>query len=240
MGKGDLVRAAEQFELSRHVGAEPSNGYWQELSALGQAVVDGERDETAAAREKLETVVGPPGKRPHTANVTMGLHELGVVLLQAGDLPGARQALEEALAIRVELAEDLRAQRTRLSLAALELEEGHAAPAEKLLRDLLPRLTGWNLPDDEALALSLLGRALVEQGKQAEAETALREAQQKAASTESPRLRFELAATADVVLARSADPVVRARTRAALEDARKDAEQRGYRWFTRRHAEHTP
>jgi len=113
--------------------------------------------------------------------VATGLHDLGTVLVQAGDYPGAQAALDEALAQRESLlgADAYDTAITVGSLAQLSYARGDYAKAETLFRRQLESLRRQPAGHEEALAGALNDLAMaIEQTRSdyAGAQKLLREA----------------------------------------------------------------
>lgn len=86
-----------------------------------------------------------------------------------GDLPQARKNLEQSLQIRTEIDETSNAVETRLQLATLSIEEGHAADAERVAREARDEYRTEGRLDDEIGADIVLLKALRAENKSAEA-----------------------------------------------------------------------
>jgi tetratricopeptide (TPR) repeat protein len=86
-----------------------------------------------------------------------------------GDLAGARTSYEEALQRFTRLNDQRGVASSRLYLAKLSLEEGDGPEAEKLARQAAEAFRSQTTRDDEASARETLARALLAQGKQAQA-----------------------------------------------------------------------
>jgi eukaryotic-like serine/threonine-protein kinase len=110
------------------------------------------------------------------ADEATGLANEGEILLAEADFPAARMSLEEALKIRTEIEEKSNAEGSRLQLAGLSIEEGNAADAEGVAREVRDEYHKEKHPDDEVGAAIVLVRALFEQKKYKEAERELENA----------------------------------------------------------------
>jgi eukaryotic-like serine/threonine-protein kinase len=89
----------------------------------------------------------------------------GEILMTEGDLPKARQNLQQALQIRTAIDEKTNAAGSRLQLAALSIEEGNAADAERSAREVRDEYRKEGHPGDEMTADVVLLRALYAGGK---------------------------------------------------------------------------
>ena len=138
---------------------------FQESLALARQI--GNRSAAAAARFGLGEVAGP-----------------------RGDLAGAARHHQAALADRERLGERATAAESRLALADLRLEPGDAAAAEGLARAAQAELARQGASDGEALAVSLLGTALLARGDTAGARTELARAVQRVAGSEDVQVQL--------------------------------------------------
>jgi tetratricopeptide (TPR) repeat protein len=108
--------------------------------------------------------------------------ELGEVLEQEGDLPGARAQFQQGMALRQQVgAADLVAE-SQVELAVLSIEEGHPEQAETLLKGAIPEFEKEKSDPDAAAAYTDLSRALLSQGKVDEARNAAERALQLSSS----------------------------------------------------------
>ncbi|HYX22657.1 MAG TPA: tetratricopeptide repeat protein, partial [Thermoanaerobaculia bacterium] len=122
------------------------------------------------------------------------LRNLGRSALAGGDLDGARKSLQEALAISAALGGELQTTEIRLALAGLDLAAGHPAAAAALARQVASWYHSRKLDGGEALALTVLGEALLAQGLRAEAHQAAVAARSRLGAGQDLELRLELAA----------------------------------------------
>jgi tetratricopeptide (TPR) repeat protein len=105
------------------------------------------------------------------------LSALGDLLLYEGDIPAARKAHENALAIRTQLGEKGTAAEDSLALARLTLEDGHPEEALAAARNALADFHTRNRADYEAAAHTLTARCLLQSGKLAEAKAEIQQAE---------------------------------------------------------------
>lgn len=121
------------------------------------------------------------------------ISELGEVLEQEGDLPGARTQFQQSLALRQQVgAADLVAE-SQVELAALCIEEGHPEQAEPLLKTAIPEFEKEKSNPDAATAYTHLSRALLLQGKIDEARDAAERAIQLSPAPSGPALTIQAA-----------------------------------------------
>jgi DNA-binding winged helix-turn-helix (wHTH) protein/tetratricopeptide (TPR) repeat protein len=122
------------------------------------------------------------------------LQSLGRIALAAGDLDGARKSFEEALHISSTLGGSLQAMEIRLDHARLALAAGRPAEAASQAREVASWYRGRRMDGGEALALAVLGEALLAEGARAEASQAAVDARARLGTSEDLRLRIEMAA----------------------------------------------
>ncbi len=108
--------------------------------------------------------------KSNAAYATSGLGDLS---LFAADFTGAKKNYDAALALRTEIGETQTVRTTRLALARLLLEQGQTDQAVMAARAVRDDLREANNAQDQILATSLLARALLLQGKHAEAQNEL-------------------------------------------------------------------
>jgi tRNA A-37 threonylcarbamoyl transferase component Bud32/tetratricopeptide (TPR) repeat protein len=142
----------------------------------------------------------------------------GEALLLAGDLPAARNALEEATNRATRASWLSYAECARVLLASTALAEGKAIEAEVLVRRGLSELDRMEVRDCRVRGRVVLSRALRAQGKADAAHTAVGEA--AAMSSEDVRVRWELeTAVAEDEIARGDATAARARLARAIDEA---------------------
>ena len=157
--------------------------------------------------------------------IAYALAGLGEVLMDREQLPLAREKYEEALKLRNEIGEKETILQSRVALARLGIEEGHAADAERDARACSDEFHKTRMQDNETEARLVLIDALLAQSKTGEAMTEVAELRPLEAKTEnrSISLRFSLE-QAKLLLA--GDDLRSSRT--LLEMVSKAAESAGY------------
>ncbi|HTB16634.1 MAG TPA: tetratricopeptide repeat protein, partial [Bryobacteraceae bacterium] len=125
-------------------------------------------DLSGAAKNSREAIAvsRDAGLQPLYAS---SLGTLGDVLVAQADLPGARKAYQEALDLFTKFNDQTDIAESRLSLAALSLEEGNASAAEALARQAAEEFQKEKVIDQEAAARDILTRTLMAQNKLAPA-----------------------------------------------------------------------
>jgi tetratricopeptide (TPR) repeat protein len=152
------------------------------------------------------------------------LSGMGDIFTDRGDFEAARKSYEQALTLRNEIGENQTMAETKVSLAILSIEQGHAADAEIAARKCRQQFHQQLQADDELTASTVLIQALLAQGKQAEAKAEVASVAPLAAKNQNHlvSLQFSLAA-ARVALA-SDQPQS---SRPQLEQILKDAKSHG-------------
>jgi eukaryotic-like serine/threonine-protein kinase len=123
------------------------------------------------------------------------LHSMGRIMMAEGELAAARQKYQDALAIREKLENKGFTIDSRLRLAELSIEEGHAAEAEASIRHAVEEYHAQSDVDDQAEALAVLVRSLLVQQKLAETQEVIRNADQLVAQSTNRSSRMEVAIT---------------------------------------------
>jgi serine/threonine protein kinase/DNA-binding winged helix-turn-helix (wHTH) protein/tetratricopeptide (TPR) repeat protein len=165
---GDLPGALKECEEAEIVSRE-TDAADGALAVNSKGVVLYEQGYLVRARKAFE--YGLEISRPvQDKRIYENALELGTVLSEQGDLSGAREALEEGLAGWASLGGKVDVARARLALAALSLEDRHPKDAETVARQVLQNLSAANTPGPTPGARMLLIRALVAEGKAAEAQ----------------------------------------------------------------------
>ena len=137
------------------------------------------------------TIANEAGDKSVRAYVLTGLAE---VLMERDQLPLARQKLEEALKLRNEIGEKQTILQSRVALARLGIEEGHASEAGRDARACSDEFRKSSFQDDEIEARLVLVDALLAQSKAGEAKTEIAALHPLEAKSEnsSLSLRFSL------------------------------------------------
>jgi ATP/maltotriose-dependent transcriptional regulator MalT len=114
--------------------------------------------------------------------------------LIAANFTGAEENYEEALALSNEIGEAQTIRTTQLALARLRLEQGKTDLAVRAAREVRDSLREAKMTEDQILATCLLARALLAQGKYAEAQSELGTVSALARKEQSlgPRLEFAI------------------------------------------------
>jgi serine/threonine protein kinase/tetratricopeptide (TPR) repeat protein len=201
---GDLRAARKMYEqalvIQREIGER--NGETLTLFNIGALLTDqGDLGEAQRMLEQAQAIWRQSGDRAYLA---YALYDLAEIDSERGDLESARQKHEEALGIRRDLGDKVSTAESQLSLATLAVEEGHLETALAPASHAADVFREFKATDDEIGAHLLLARVFILQGRSAEAQRAISQAQALSSKTQDPRSRLntaiirarELAATA--------------------------------------------
>ena len=158
---------------------------------LGMVLLaQGEIERAGGLQEKAAALAREIRLKPGEAQA---VYQLGQIALAAGDFVQARSHHERALVLRREVKETRTVAESEAALAALDLEEGRPAEAERRTRALLRDLGASPAGALRASFQLLLARAALARGDLAAAERLFRAAQRLAESTERVEVRTSLA-----------------------------------------------
>ncbi len=161
--------------------------------------------------------------------VAYGHEGLGDVLTQQDQLAAARKQYEMALKLREELGEKQTIFQTRLALARLAIEAGHAEQAETEVRQCRDELHRQQFFDDELGAGLVLVSALLDQSKNPEAKReilALRPLEEKTQHRE-----LQLRSSLELAQTLAAESDLRA-SRTLLDTVSREADALGFAGLT--------
>jgi serine/threonine-protein kinase len=162
----------QTFELSNEVGHRGSAA--QAQAVIGDVLLE-EGDLPGAYKmyqqaSAIEHEIG--GKNFYASTLT----QMGRVLRQQAKADDAQQAYRDSLSLEEELGNKSDAAETRLALAELDCDSGRGTEAEQLSRAAVAAFRAEAYADQEIFAQSMLSRALLQEGKVDEAQTAIAEA----------------------------------------------------------------
>ncbi|PYS21529.1 MAG: hypothetical protein DMG11_27850 [Acidobacteria bacterium] len=120
---------------------------------------------------------------------------MGDLHLIDGDLAPARQKYEQALALRKQLGEKGSVGESQLALAQTSLYEGDPASAETAAKAASDEFRLANRPDDEASAMAVLARSLLDREKYAESAEAIQRAEELSMKSSDRSVRLSVAIT---------------------------------------------
>src|ERR1700735_1979753 len=195
LSQGDLMEAKKllQESIPEYQAVDDKEGVVLNLDSLGDIWrQNGELDKAEAAYQQAEVIARKIEDENATAYVLSGMGDLA---LDRGDLTLARKRYEEALALRNGAGEKQNAAESRVSLAKVAIEEGHASDAEAPVRASIEQFQKEQQADDELTASIVLIDALLIEGKPGEAQKEMEAAQPlgKKSQNRFLRLQFELA-----------------------------------------------
>jgi eukaryotic-like serine/threonine-protein kinase len=153
------------------------------------------------------------------AYLTEALVQMGEVLRAEGDLAGARQQFEAARETITKSGDLGLLEECQLELADLDMEEGHTAEAEFLVRPAIAELEKEQSDPATAGAYSELSQALAAEGKPNQANEAIQRAAKLILSTPDPAMRLPIAIqTARVNTAIGSEPAKKTSAVKAIQE----------------------
>jgi DNA-binding winged helix-turn-helix (wHTH) protein/tetratricopeptide (TPR) repeat protein len=206
LSQGELMEAKKLLEESipEYQAVDDKEGVVLNLDSLGDIWrQNGELDKAQAAYQQAEVIARKIEDKDATAYVLSGMGDLA---LDRGDLTLARKRYEEALALRSGAGEKQTATESRVSLAKLAIEEGHALDAEAAVRACREQFHKDRQADDELSATIVLIDALLAQGKEGEAKKEVEAAQRLGNESQNRLLRLKFELASGRVLLGSDDP----------------------------------
>jgi tetratricopeptide (TPR) repeat protein len=191
--QGDLAGARrieeESVAIRRELGDK--NGLALALTHFAEVLLY--QGDLAGATQTDDEQIAMHRETGNQSALASALFIKGKILTAQGRLADGRKAHEEALAIRRRLDEHLRIPDSILDLAALSIEEGHGDEAERRTREVRVEILKQKLPETGRLALAhaVLARALLAQGRIAEAGKEIGTAESLSSTAENSRMRFD-------------------------------------------------
>ena len=204
---GDSQAAREMYQdalpVFREIGDR--NAVATVLSNLGDLV--SEEGDLIRARDLYEESRATFEDLGNQSSLAHELSRLGDLDSINGDFISARKRHEQALALRRQLGEKGALGESQLALAQISLHEGNPASAQAAAVAAVEAFATANRPDDEASALALLARSLLESDKYAESAKAIQRAEQLSMTSSDRGLRLSVAITAASIRAARGDAV---------------------------------
>jgi tetratricopeptide (TPR) repeat protein len=195
--QGDLRGAIQLYEESMQIGQNNADPGYAALTGLNVAAIRQFQGDLPGAKQEFEQSLSTYQKRDDQWGSPYAWLGLGSVLLQENDFSGARKMYEQALAMRTPMGEKIPIAEAQLALADLSLEEARSpVEQEAAMRQVIKVFQTQKARDDEIQAWCVLARALLAQGKAAEAEDAIQHARSLAAKSQNPNTRWQTAITA--------------------------------------------
>jgi eukaryotic-like serine/threonine-protein kinase len=193
---GDLRGAMQLYEEARQ-DRDPADTAYAALAGDNIAIVHQLQGDLEEAKHGFEQSLAIWQKNGVPDMSAYALWGLGSILLQEADFSGARKMYEQALAIRTSARDEFTIAETQVGLADLSLEEAHfPVEQEAAMRLVIAVFQKRNARDDETQAWCTLARALLAQGKAAEAAKAIQHARSLAAKSQNPEIRWRTAIAA--------------------------------------------
>ncbi len=195
--RGDLSGATRRNEQVLAIAKESGN-LVMETNALNNLVdLYVTRGDLATAKELLAQANAIFAKTEAKRGTAIALEHWGSILAAENNLEGARQKYEESLKILTQNDEKQFLPYCQMSLANLEIEQGHTSDAEALLTKVISNFHSQRNSSDEGWATQIYARAELESGNIAGALENARKA--KALSAHDSSL---IGLTAPLILAR--------------------------------------
>jgi eukaryotic-like serine/threonine-protein kinase len=195
--QGDLRGAMQLFEESLQVGQNNADPGYAALTGVNIATIRQFQGDLAGARQEFEQSLAIYQARADKFGLPYAWLGLGSLSLQAADFSGARKMYEQALAMRTPIGEKIPTAEAQLAVADLSLEEARPpAEQEAAMRQVIELFQAEKARDDEIQAWCILARALLAEGKAAEAKEAVQHARSLAAKSQNPNMRWQTAITA--------------------------------------------
>ncbi len=171
--QGDLAGARKMHEQALAAFSEVGDerGASSTLANMGNVLL--EQGDVLGARRAEEEALQRRRAIGYKSGIAFSSQNLGEVLATQGNLQGARQNYEQALAIRREMGQHGTAALTTLDLATLSIDERRPELAETLARGAIVEFANEKDLENEAVAQEVLARALLAQGKPADARAAI-------------------------------------------------------------------
>jgi tetratricopeptide (TPR) repeat protein len=189
VAQGDLRQALQLYQESLELDREDTGRI--AIAGYNIAAVHQLQGDLPGARQGFEQSLAIWQKNGDLSSAAYSMGSLGGLLLLEADFAGARKMLEQALAVRTSAGEKITISETQLELADLSLEEARSpVEQEAAVRQVLDVFQKQKARDDEIRAWCVLSRALLAEGKAAEAKETAQHAQALAAKSQNPEIRW--------------------------------------------------
>lgn len=225
LSQGELMEARKLLEESipEYQAVDDKEGVALNLDSLGDIWrQSGKLDRAEAFYRQAEAVARKIEDKNAIAYVLTGEGDLA---FDRGDLGLARKAYEEALGLRNQAGEKQAAAESRVSLAKLAVEEGHASDAEASARACKQQFRQEKQHDDELTAGLVIIEALLAQGEQSEAQKEIEEDRRLGRESQNRLLHLQFVLASGRVLLASSHPDA---SRPLLQQVGSDARRRGF------------
>jgi DNA-binding winged helix-turn-helix (wHTH) protein/tetratricopeptide (TPR) repeat protein len=194
--QGDLRDALQLYEEVKQF-EDPGDATGGSITAYNVASVYQLQGDLAGARRGFEQSLTGWQKSGDQSASAYAFWSLGGLLVLEADFSESRKMYERALALRTTAGEKVTIAETQLGLADLSLEEARSpAEQEAAARQVLDVFQKQGEHDDEIQSWCVLARALLAEGKAADAEEAAKHARALAARSQNPEIRWQTAIVA--------------------------------------------
>jgi class 3 adenylate cyclase/tetratricopeptide (TPR) repeat protein/TolB-like protein len=150
--------------------------------------------DVAQATRLIQEAVAVAQQADLQSNTASGLMALGDIQMTEDSLPDARKSYETGLGLFKQQGDQAQIANSRLSLANLELEVGDPQASEALARQAMAEFRSEKLVDNEASAHETLSRALLQEGRLAEAQAEIDSASGISVQDRAVRISLEITA----------------------------------------------
>ena len=223
--RGDLAGARKMYDRAVVIAQELGDRNIEAGSTVNIAHILMQQGDLKGAQQKIEQAIPIAKQIGQQSILAEASNSGGDISLAQANFTEAKEHYEESLSLRNVLGEKLGIAETRMSMAEFQLAQGQPAEAEQLLRDALGEFHKQNSEDDEITASGLLARALLDQGKSAEARNVIASVKAEALRIQNPYARLSFMVDAGRVDAFSGQLP---RGRSTLDSAVKSAGDYGF------------
>jgi tetratricopeptide (TPR) repeat protein len=193
--EGDLAGANQLHQESLAIRREIGDRRGVAVALINVAEVRFLQGDLAGAMSAVDESMAIGRETDSKRTQAYALFTRGQILEAEGHLEEARQAHLDALAIREQLKETLTIVESRISLAALAIEQGKPAEGETRARSAAEESQRTKQADDEIVARAVLARALLAQNKLDEARKAIAQSSALLGKSEDLEVRLGLRIT---------------------------------------------
>ena len=197
MEQGDLRGAIQLCDEALQLARELDDTGYAASDVYNRALVYQFQGDFARGRQGFEESLTTWRKNGDQNNSALALSSLGSLLLQQADFSGARRMYGQALALQTTAGDKLTSSETQLGVSDLSLEEAHPPVEQEVaMRQVIVVFQQQRSRDDEIQAWCILARALLAEGKPADAAGAMQHARSLAAKSQNPEVRWQTAIAA--------------------------------------------
>lgn len=232
MARGQLRQAEAQYQKAQKLieSVGPADAAYELYSIATIRLYEGD---IAGAKHYAGQALAMSHEWKQSAASAAASAVLGDILTAQGDFAAARQNYRQALAIRRQLGNNQGIAENYASLATVSIEEGKFSEAELALKKSLAEFQSEKMVLDEMNAETDLSRALLREGKLAEARQTISDVLSLSRDSRDPGLRLPVAIqdarieAAEIASRTKSKPDLSA-PRRKLENVRSTARQLGY------------